>query len=146
MPSQSASRRTRNERLAEIQKQQKSAERKRLVIWWVVGVIAVAALVVPTTITLINNNKTHKPKHPGAVPTLDINAAGTQLTTGEPLSTATGPWNLPTDESPYISAAGLQLLPEMLQVHYHAHLDVIADGTTIPLPQSLGITDKGLAF
>jgi hypothetical protein len=146
MPSQSASRKARNERIAEMQKQQQSAERRRKLLWWVIGVIGVAAIAVPTAITVVNSNKTDKPSHPGPVPTLDINTAATKLDTGEPLTTSTTPWNLPSDEKPYISAAGLQLAPEMLQVHYHAHLDISADGTNVPVPTNLGITPEGLAY
>jgi hypothetical protein len=50
------------------------------------------------------------------------------MPTSVPLTDTAPPWALPTDARPYIQAAGLQVLgAEQLEVHYHAHVDVIDD-------------------
>jgi len=49
------------------------------------------------------------------------------------------PWPLPADAKPYITAAGLPVLgAEQLAVHYHAHLDIVADGTKVEVPAGIG--------
>lgn len=49
------------------------------------------------------------------------------------------PWPLPANAAPYIEAAGLTVLSaEQLEVHYHAHLDVIDDGTKVTVPAGIG--------
>src|SRR5262245_28549840 len=55
--------------------------------------------------------------------------------TGVTLSQAPPPWPLPADARPYIAAAGLSVDPtESLQVHYHAHVDIIANGAAVTVP------------
>jgi hypothetical protein len=54
------------------------------------------------------------------------------------------PWALPADARPYIQAAGLEVLgEEQLEVHYHAHLDVIdagngGQGQKVTVPGGIG--------
>lgn len=49
-------------------------------------------------------------------------------------------WPLPADASVAARAAGLPMLgEEMLDVHYHAHLDVIVRGHKITVPAYIGI-------
>jgi hypothetical protein len=49
-------------------------------------------------------------------------------------------WSLPADPSAAAARAGLQMLgEEKLTVHYHAHLDVVVRGATIPVPADIGI-------
>jgi hypothetical protein len=46
---------------------------------------------------------------------------------------------LPADARPYIAAAGLSALgQEQLEVHYHAHLDIIANGKKVTVPPGVG--------
>jgi hypothetical protein len=53
------------------------------------------------------------------------------------------PWSLPADAKPYIAAAGLPVLgAEELAVHYHAHLDIVADGTKVTVPAGIGFVIK----
>ena len=67
----------------------------------------------------------------GPAPTVDT--SGLRLNTGFP------PWELPADPAPYIEAAQLVALPrEVLDVHYHAHLDVIVDGERLIVPSGIG--------
>ena len=49
------------------------------------------------------------------------------------------PWPLPANARPYIEAAGLSVLgAEQLEVHYHAHLDIIANGDEVTVPAYVG--------
>ena len=49
------------------------------------------------------------------------------------------PWALPANARPYVEAAGLTVLgEEQLEVHYHAHLDVIDDGAKVTVPAGIG--------
>ena len=58
---------------------------------------------------------------------------------GVTLATTPPPWPLPADAKPYIEAAGLSVLSaEQLQVHYHAHLDIIANGSSVTVPAGVG--------
>ena len=58
---------------------------------------------------------------------------------GVTLAEAPPPWPLPVDARPYIAAAGLEALgQEQLAVHYHAHLDVIANGKPVSVPPGIG--------
>jgi hypothetical protein len=84
----------------------------------------------------------------GAAPTAKKQAtiATTPYTmpTSVPLATTTPPWGLPADARPYIAAAGLQVLgAEQLEVHYHAHIDVIdasagGAGQKVTVPAGIG--------
>lgn len=59
---------------------------------------------------------------------------------GATQSTSTSGWELTKDPSAAAAKAGLSMLDrEMLQVHYHAHLEVIARGAAIPVPGNIGI-------
>jgi len=152
MPSQSASRRARNERIAAIQKQQQAEERRRQILWWTVGLVVVGALVALIAVSVIHKNKSNTTDAtPGPVPTLEINSAATKLTTGQPLATSAPSgnpltWPLPSDPGPYVTAAGLTTQAEMTNIHYHAHLDVIDNGKNVALPQGLGFVTTTLSF
>src|SRR3954453_2116515 len=66
------------------------------------------------------------------------------MPTSVPLADSTPPWGLPADARPYIRAAGLEVLgEEQLEVHYHAHVDVIdastvATGQKVTVPAGIG--------
>jgi len=66
---------------------------------------------------------------------------------GVTLATTPPPWPLPADAKPYIAAAGLSVLSaEQLQVHYHAHLDIIANGKKVTVPAGIGfVVEQGKA-
>ena len=50
------------------------------------------------------------------------------------------PWDRPDNQQAQVKAAGLSLSPqEMLNVHYHAHLDVFVKGKPVTVPAGLGI-------
>lgn len=64
------------------------------------------------------------------------------------LTTAKPPWAPPLLTAPdktgeYVTAAGLPCSEEMLQVHYHAHLDINVDGNPVVVPQYLGFVAEG---
>jgi hypothetical protein len=64
--------------------------------------------------------------------------------TGVTLADTQPPWALPADARPYIAAAGLSALgEEQLEVHYHAHLDIIADGAKVTVPAGIGFVVSG---
>jgi hypothetical protein len=59
------------------------------------------------------------------------------------LRTTPPPWAppavaVPAQSQAYVNAAGFVSAPEMLQVHYHAHLDINADGTKVVVPPYIG--------
>lgn len=62
-------------------------------------------------------------------------------------STAPPPWSTPSDPKPGAQAAGLEVLPmsQMGQMaeHFHAHLDVLVNGKSVPVPADLGIDMMG---
>ena len=64
------------------------------------------------------------------------------------LSTAKPPWLPPAaidqgkQSEAYVAAAGLPYSEEMLSVHYHAHLDINADGKPVPVPPYIGYVVK----
>lgn len=65
------------------------------------------------------------------------------------LTTAAPPWGPPLLTQPqqtadYVAAAGLPCLgTEMLEVHYHAHLDINVNGKSVVVPQYLGFVADG---
>jgi hypothetical protein len=67
--------------------------------------------------------------------------------TGVALAETPPPWALPADAKPYIAAAGLSVLSqEQLEVHYHAHLDIIANDKKVTVPAGIGfVIDNGRA-
>jgi hypothetical protein len=65
--------------------------------------------------------------------------------TGVTLTDTAPPWPLPADATPSIAAAGLSVLnAEQLAVHYHVHLDIIANGAEVTVPAGVGfVLDHG---
>jgi len=65
------------------------------------------------------------------------------------LSTGPAPWLPPAvvdngkNSAAYVAAAGLPYKEEMLQVHYHAHLDVVIDGKATAVPPYVGFVVQG---
>lgn len=65
------------------------------------------------------------------------------------LTTAAPPWGPPLLTQPqntaeYVAAAGIPCLgTEMLEVHYHAHLDININGKAAVVPQYLGFVASG---
>jgi hypothetical protein len=64
------------------------------------------------------------------------------------LTSSKPPWAPPLITQPqrtaaYVTAAGLPCSEEMLQVHYHAHLDINVDGKAVVVPQYLGFVAAG---
>ena len=56
-------------------------------------------------------------------------------------TTPAADWDRPADQAVRVRVAGLDLLAaEDLTVHHHAHLDVIVDGRSVPVPAGLGIS------
>ena len=64
------------------------------------------------------------------------------------LSTGPAPWLPPAitnsaQSAAYVTAAGFPYNVEMLQVHYHAHLDVIVNGKPVAVQPYIGFVVKG---
>lgn len=80
-----------------------------------------------------------------ALTTACSGAAGSQEPTGHsdstaPRSTTAETWDRPAGQDRLIAAAGLPLLrTESTTVHFHAHLTVLVDGRSVPVPADLGI-------
>ena len=75
-------------------------------------------------------------------PPATLPASNVQLTTSPP------PWappllTHPQETAQYAAAAGLPCSEEMLQVHYHAHLDINVNGTAAVVPQYVGFVAQG---
>lgn len=68
-------------------------------------------------------------------------AGSTQTTSdGAVIRTIAVPWDRPAEQDLQVAAAGLTLTAaETLQVHYHAHLDVLVYGNPVAVPAGLGI-------
>lgn len=92
-------------------------------------------LVVTACSTSGTGSASHSPT--GSVP------AGGGKTPGpsaSPLSSGLAPWPVPAGEAARIVAAGLPALSqEQLAYHIHAHLDIIVDGKSQPVPAEIGI-------
>jgi hypothetical protein len=67
-------------------------------------------------------------------------SAAPSTASADGLRTTTAPWDRPADQAAMVRKAGLTLTPqETLTVHYHAHLDVVVDGSPVTVPAGLGI-------
>ena len=76
----------------------------------------------------------------GGAASTSTTTAGTQAA---PSTAAAANWSRNPDQTSTALKAGLPMLgSEMLQVHYHAHLDVIVDGQPVTVPQYVGIDEN----
>jgi hypothetical protein len=109
-------------RAAELRAQAQRSDRRRRTIAIAVGtVVAVAVVVAFVALGL------KKKPAPAAVVAQPGQAVSFPAPTGSAVDTA-------------VKAAGLQVLgQEMLQFHIHSHLEVVNDGTEIPVPANIGI-------
>jgi hypothetical protein len=117
--------------------------RRRRRVWWAGGASAVVAVAVIIGLLLSGGGSTTHGSGQSTVPTTGFE----QPTTGIVLSTSLPPWPIPADAAPYIGAAGLHVQgSETLQVHYHAHIDIIDNGTKVTVPAYVGyLIDNGKA-
>jgi hypothetical protein len=96
-----------------------------------VVVATLAVVVLATTTTVVGASASSKS------PT--IATAPFAAPTGVTLADTAPPWLLPANAKPFIAAAGLSVLgAEQLEVHYHAHLDIIDDGVEVTVPAGVG--------
>jgi hypothetical protein len=49
------------------------------------------------------------------------------------------PWPAPTDVPARVAAAGLDLGPMGTAEHYHPHLSIVIEGTSVPVPPNIGV-------
>ena len=76
---------------------------------------------------------------------LAVLAVGLLTACGEDNKTPETPtvWRLPADPAGAARNAGLPMLSEeKLEVHYHAHLDIIVRGKKVPVPANIGIDTR----
>jgi len=110
--------------------------RRRRWIWWAGGASA-AVVVVAVILGLSLSGGGSTP--PGAGPSTATTTGFVQPTTGIALSTSPPPWPIPANAASYIGAAGLSARgSETLQVHYHAHIDIIDNGSAVTVPVYIG--------
>ncbi|HEX4391358.1 MAG TPA: hypothetical protein VH084_07420 [Mycobacterium sp.] len=99
---------------------------------WRVAASGIVALVVLLTIARsVGGQRTSQTKGP------DINDPAATIAVG---GYTTPPWPAPADATAAVNAAGLPMLGREGNVeHIHAHLDVLVDGQTVPVPADIGI-------
>ena len=105
--------------------------------WAAIAVLGtLLALVVTGCSSGAGGSGSHSPT--SSVPT---GSGGTAGPSASPvLSTGSAPWPVPDGEVARIAAAGLPALSqEQLAYHIHAHLDIIVDGKSEPVPAEIGI-------
>lgn len=117
---------SRRERAEEIKKQAAAAQRRRaLAVYGVIAVVALA-LIALAAVAIRDASEANDPAK--------------KLKTGSGLgSTSAPPWPLPTGVPDRVELAGLDLGPMGTADHYHAHLDILADGKPVALPNGVGI-------
>ncbi|MEY9887232.1 hypothetical protein ABIA35_001612 [Catenulispora sp. MAP12-49] len=102
--------------------------------------IGLAATVTALVMTACSSNGSSGAST-GAAAGAPTTAAAPSTSSGAP-SSAAG-WARNPDQASTALKAGLPMLgSEMLQVHYHAHLDVIVDGKPVTVPQYVGIDEN----
>lgn len=100
----------------------------------------IVAIVIGISLTTGNITTTVSSGQPSTTTTGTVVPTGSgQPTGGVTLSTAPPPWPIPADAAPYIAAVGLQAQSgETLEVHYHAHVDIIDNGSPQTVPAHIG--------
>lgn len=111
-------------------------------------VLVVAALAIAAGGSLVRATASEaSPNRASASSTKVVPTAATApftTPTGVTLADTPPPWPLPSDARPYIAAAGLSVLgAEQLAVHYHAHVDIIANGAKVKVPAGIGFVISG---
>jgi hypothetical protein len=105
----------------------------------VAGTLGVALAVVAAVLIVPAGSSGASAKHASTIATAPF-VAPTSVT----LADTPPPWALPADAQPFIAAAGLSVLgAEQLAVHYHAHLDIIANGAKVTVPGGIGFVIRG---
>lgn len=98
--------------------------------------IAVALTVIASVVVMSVSSYAAVSQRKSAAP---IATAPFTTPTGVTLADTPPPWALPDDARPYIAAAGLEVLGgEQLEVHYHAHVDVIDNSAKVTVPAGIG--------
>lgn len=103
---------------------------------WLTGAGVVAILVFAAVLVLtITRNGVNRAAPPDGMPAAPI-------TTADGLRTPP-PWPAPRDAAKAVRQAGLPMLgTEGAVQHFHAHLDVVADGQPVLVPANIGIDER----
>jgi len=108
-------------------------------LWALAGVTALTAAVVVSVVTLGGSSRPRSVQGSTTVETIPF---ATPVLSS--LSTAQPPWPLPADARPDIADAGLTVAgSEAMAVHYHAHLDIIVNGSPVSVPGGVGLVIQG---
>ncbi|MEY9925942.1 hypothetical protein ABH926_000562 [Catenulispora sp. GP43] len=104
--------------------------------------IGLAATVTALVMTACSSNgSSGAASGAGAATSTSTTAPAPSTSAGAPAAAAG--WARNPDQSSTALKAGLPMLgSEELQVHYHAHLDVIVDGKPVTVPQYVGIDEN----
>jgi hypothetical protein len=129
----------RRARVAALREQEARAERRRRLLTILGATVVVLVITAGITIAVVANS--------GGSSSGSRTPAEAGIPTA-PMTTASGrstdpPWSAPGDSAARVMAAGLPMLGEEGNVeHIHAHLDVIVNGTPVPVPAYIGIDQQ----
>jgi hypothetical protein len=59
--------------------------------------------------------------------------------TSPPGGSTRSPWPVPADVAERVAAAGLVLGPMGMAEHYHPHVSIVVDGTSLPVAANIGV-------
>lgn len=116
---------------AEALRRQAKVERRRRSIVFGSGVAVIAVALIGLLVVAVSGQD--EPDVSGPSSASDL-AAVSGLGAASP-----PPWPAPADVSTRVEAAGMDLGPMGTAEHYHAHLDMIVDGESVPVPANLGV-------
>jgi hypothetical protein len=106
------------------------ARRRRVIIWTSCGVVVAAGVTGGVVAGMSGGTAPHR------------TAAHASSTAGP--VTARPSWPRPDDTADRARAVGLSVAPmEGTAQHFHVHLDVLVDGSAVPVPADLGIDPDG---
>jgi hypothetical protein len=118
----------RRERSEAIKKEFARAERRRRLMFLGSLGIVVAVLIALAAVGIRNVSE-----NSGKEKAADLKSASGQGAESAP------PWPLPADVGARAETAGLEIGAEGTGEHYHAHVDVLVDGKSVPVPVNIGV-------
>jgi hypothetical protein len=117
-----------------------AAKRRGRKLWF--GGIGSLVLVVIVAVVVVVATGSPQPSHTSVPATVNTVPFSPAETTG--LSSSAPPWSRPQNAAGYISNAGLTVAgTEATTVHYHAHLDIIDNGSAVTVPAGIGFVVNG---
>jgi hypothetical protein len=112
----------------------RSGGRRGTLIWVGAFVVVIAAVLAVVIVSVTRKGDSDRAASPES-PSLDHPPATVAVG-----ADSSPPWPAPADAAAAVTAAGLPMLGAEGNVeHIHAHLDVLADGQSVPVPANIGI-------